>query len=90
MPFTTKEEALNISKEDFQKLRFENPKKYNSIKTMRCYYLNEAYYLRKRQQMKEYVAKNREKINERSKINYHLKKEQKAKMQTEQIQEPTN
>lgn len=88
MPLTTKEEALSISKEDFKTLRFENPKKYNAIKTMRCYYLNEAYYLRKRQQMKEYVAKNREKINERSKINYHLKKEQKTK--NIQEEEPTN
>lgn len=89
MPFTTKEEALSINKEDFQKLRFENPKKYNSIKTMRCYYLNKDYYLRKQEQMRDYVAKNRERINEKNKKNYHLRKER-QKMQTEQIQEPTN
>lgn len=88
----TKEEALSISKEDFKKLRFENPKKYNAIKTMRCYYLNQEYYLRKRELMKEYVAKNREQINERCKRNYHLKKKQKAKTLTETLpeQETTN
>ena len=86
---TTKEEALNISKEDFKKLRFENPKKYNAIKTMRCYYLNKEYFLRKQEQMRDYVIKNRDKINERNKKNYHLRKER-QKMQTEIQEEPTN
>jgi len=56
---------------------------------MRCYYLNKDYFLRKQEQMRDYVAKNRERINEKNKKNYHLRKER-QKMQTEQIQEPTN
>lgn len=78
----TKEEALSISKEDFKKLRFENPKKYNAIKTMRCYYLNQEYYLRKREQMREYQKNNKDKIRALNKSRYTKHKPK--------IEEPTN
>lgn len=66
----TKDYVLNLTEDEYQKIRKEDEKKYNCIRSMRCYYKNQMYNEKKKQQMREYQKNNKDKIRALNKSRY--------------------